>query len=151
MPDAVQWKGWNYGKTDGLHIPWLVGGDFNVIFDDSEKLGGLPVTQMETTDFAQCMNNSALTEFPFTGSLYTWWNGRTAEDSIFKRLDRVFANDIFWHEFNQSEVQHMVRDGSDHAPLHVICKAVQNIIRKLFRFLNFWTKHHSFLEVVRKS
>lgn len=27
------------------HIPWLVGGYFNTIMDDSNKLGGLPVTQ----------------------------------------------------------------------------------------------------------
>lgn len=33
-------------------IPWLVGGDFNVILNDDEKLGGLLVTQVETTDFA---------------------------------------------------------------------------------------------------
>lgn len=56
--------------ANDLQISWLVGGDFNVILDDFEKLGELPATQMEITDFAQCMNNCALT-FPFTGSLYT--------------------------------------------------------------------------------
>ncbi|KAH0637781.1 hypothetical protein KY285_037453 [Solanum tuberosum] len=34
-------------------IPWLVGGDFNTMMDESEKLGGLPVTQMEIADFVQ--------------------------------------------------------------------------------------------------
>lgn len=38
--------------SEGLHIPWLVEGNFNVILDESEKLGGLPVTQVKTTDFA---------------------------------------------------------------------------------------------------
>lgn len=45
----------------------------------------------------------------------------------------------------------MVRDGSDHALLHVLCKAVQIVIKKPFRFLNFWARHHTFKEVVRKS
>lgn len=71
------------------------GGNFNVILDEREKLGGLPVTQMETADFAQCISNCALTELPFSGSLYNWWNGRTGDDSIFKRLDRVLGNDCF--------------------------------------------------------
>ncbi|KAH0642755.1 hypothetical protein KY289_033729 [Solanum tuberosum] len=31
-------------------ISWLVGGDFNTIMDEDEKLGGLPVTQMEIAD-----------------------------------------------------------------------------------------------------
>ncbi|KAH0665727.1 hypothetical protein KY285_026933 [Solanum tuberosum] len=29
-------------------IPWMVGGDFNTIIDDTEILGGLPVSQAET-------------------------------------------------------------------------------------------------------
>ncbi|KAG5581128.1 hypothetical protein H5410_051755 [Solanum commersonii] len=34
-------------------IPWLVGGIFNTMMDESEKLGGLHVTQMEIADFVQ--------------------------------------------------------------------------------------------------
>ncbi|KAK6773704.1 hypothetical protein RDI58_028942 [Solanum bulbocastanum] len=70
--------------------PWIVGGDFNTIIHESEKLGGLPVTQNKTTDFIQCINTCALNELKFIGSCYTWWNGRIEEDCIFKRLDRVF-------------------------------------------------------------
>ncbi|KAG5577887.1 hypothetical protein H5410_058021 [Solanum commersonii] len=54
------------------HIPWIVRGDFNVILDESKKLGGLPITQNEITDFAQCVSTCALTEIKFTGSSYTW-------------------------------------------------------------------------------
>lgn len=32
--------------------PCIVGGDFNVIMEESEKLGGLPITQQEVMDFA---------------------------------------------------------------------------------------------------
>jgi len=32
--------------------PWIVGGDFNVILNEEEKLGGLPFTQHEAIDFA---------------------------------------------------------------------------------------------------
>lgn len=86
--------------AEECNIPWLVRGDFNVILQDSEKLVGLPVSHMETVDFAQCIKNCALTELPFSGSLYTWWNGRTGIDSIFKRLDRVFGNEVFGQALN---------------------------------------------------
>lgn len=46
------------------------GGDFNVILSDSDKLRGLPVSQVETADFSQCMSDIGLTELPFFVSLY---------------------------------------------------------------------------------
>lgn len=55
--------------------PWLVGGDFNTILDKSEKLGGLLVTIMETTNFTACISACASNELKFVGSCYTWWNG----------------------------------------------------------------------------
>uniref|UniRef100_A0A0V0GRB2 Putative ovule protein n=1 Tax=Solanum chacoense TaxID=4108 RepID=A0A0V0GRB2_SOLCH len=37
--------------ANNTNYPWLVGGDFKTIMDESEKLGGLPVTQSEVNDF----------------------------------------------------------------------------------------------------
>ncbi|KAH0673683.1 hypothetical protein KY284_006574 [Solanum tuberosum] len=65
--------------VEGNHLPWVVGGDFNVIRNEEEKLGGLPVSNLETIDFEQCLNSYALEELKFTGSKYTWWNGRIGE------------------------------------------------------------------------
>ncbi|XP_015165284.1 uncharacterized protein [Solanum tuberosum] len=45
-------------------------------------------------------------------------------------------------ELKYSEVHHLTRRGSDHAPLHVICSTEEEPCVKPFRFLNFWTKHH---------
>lgn len=115
-----------------------MGGDFNIIMDASEKLGGLPVTLLETMDFAQCINSCAYNELTFTGRKYTWWNGIIEEDCIFKKLDRVFGNIEFMQQFLVSEVQHFIREGSDHAPLQFLCNANNDRISKPFRFLNFW-------------
>lgn len=57
--------------AEDINIPWLVGGDFNVIFNDTEKPRGLPVNQMETTNFSQCVSDAGLTELPFLGSQFT--------------------------------------------------------------------------------
>lgn len=57
------------------NLPRTIGGNFNVILNKEEKLGGLEFTQMKVLDFVQCINNCALSEIKFTGSKYTWWNG----------------------------------------------------------------------------
>jgi len=111
------------GLTEVQNIPWLVGGDFNVIMNEEEKQGGMDFTQYEALDFGQCINNCALMELKYSGSKFTWWNGRIEGGCIFKRLDRVFGNQEFFDILPSSEVIHQVREGSDHAPLHVICSS----------------------------
>ncbi|KAH0723868.1 hypothetical protein KY290_005274 [Solanum tuberosum] len=132
-------------------IPWLVGGDFNTIMDEDEKLGDLPVTHMEIADFVQCTNACALNEIKFKGSSYTWWNGRIEEESIFKRLDRAFGNNELMSLIPNSEVHHLIRQGSDHPPQHVIGNSLQETMTKSFKFLNFWTKQSEFKKVVEDS
>jgi len=92
-------------------------------------------------DFSLFISNCALSKVRFVGSKYTWWNGRIEEKCIFKRLDRILVNQIFLELFPSSEVHHLIRQGSDHAPLHLICNSEEEPIVKTFRFLNFWTKH----------
>lgn len=83
------------------NCPWMIGGDFNVVLNEEEKLGGLQFSQLEAMDFAQSISACALLEVSFTNSRYTWWDGRINEDSIFERLHRVLVNSVFgglpWH------------------------------------------------------
>lgn len=44
-------------------VPWLVGGDFNVILTEEEKYGGLPVYLREVKDFAHCNYRPDLTRY----------------------------------------------------------------------------------------
>ncbi|XP_060190609.1 uncharacterized protein LOC132619859 [Lycium barbarum] len=110
-----------YLLASNMTAPWLVGGDFNVILNEEEKIGGLPVLPQEYEDFAFCLNSCELHEMPFKGIPFTWWNGRVANDCIFKRLDRIVHNDTFQNWFGHLEVEHLSRTGSDHAPLLVSC------------------------------
>lgn len=97
---------------------------------------------METIDFSQCISSCALNELNFTGSSYTWWNGRIEAECIFKRVDRVFRNDEFMNLLQNSEVHHL------NAPLHVICNTSHEHVIKPFRISNFWTKHESINSLV---
>lgn len=42
-------------SLDSEGIPWLISGDFNVILNEEENLGGLDFTQQEAMNFARCM------------------------------------------------------------------------------------------------
>ncbi|XP_070054663.1 uncharacterized protein [Nicotiana tomentosiformis] len=102
------WDHLYYLESD-MELPWLVGGDFNVLFHKDEKIGGLPVHPPEYEDFAFC--------------------------NILPTI----------------EVEHLIRTGSDHAPLLMTCGVQTTKFVKPFRFLNFWTKHATFMDVVRQN
>lgn len=72
---------------DVVNFLWMIGKDFNVIINEEEKLGGLEFSQMKAIDFAQCINNCALSEVKFSGSKYTWWNGRINDACIFQKAE----------------------------------------------------------------
>ncbi|XP_070057420.1 uncharacterized protein [Nicotiana tomentosiformis] len=133
-----------------MKLPWLVGGDFNVLLSEEEKIGGLPVCPPEYEEFVFCVNSCELFDTGYKGSPLTWWNGRPNAEYILKRLDRIFVNSPFQSLFPTTEVEHLIRTGSDHAPLFMTCGDATTTFTKPFKFLNFWTKHTSFKEKLKR-
>ncbi|XP_070039385.1 uncharacterized protein [Nicotiana tomentosiformis] len=134
-----------------MTVPWIVGGDFNVIWDEEETFGGLPVSLNEVDDLRHCINTCNLTDLGFKGSIFIWWNGRAEEDFIFKGLDRCLANMELQQIFPGLEVTHLSKIGSDHCPMLLKCDIEANPIKKPFRFLNFWVKNETFKSVVKAN
>ncbi|KAH0636440.1 hypothetical protein KY289_036355 [Solanum tuberosum] len=106
-----------YQLTNNISCPWMVGGDFNVVMNEKEKIGGLPVQPHEVEDLAFCLNSCELEEISFKGSPFTWWNGRAGEYCIFERLDRMLVNQQLQTQIGFMEVEHLARTRSDHAPI----------------------------------
>uniref|UniRef100_M1DHQ7 AP endonuclease/reverse transcriptase n=1 Tax=Solanum tuberosum TaxID=4113 RepID=M1DHQ7_SOLTU len=138
-----------FSIANRMDKPWIIGGDFNVVLNSEEKIGGLPVRDADCEDFKTCIESCDLAQVKFKGSPFTWWNGRDGNDCIFERLDRILTNLKFQNSFSHSEVDHLPRTGSDHAPMLLTCDDRCIIHRKPFKFLNFWTEHESFKEVIR--
>ncbi|XP_059295379.1 uncharacterized protein LOC132048699 [Lycium ferocissimum] len=137
-----------YLQVDG---PWCLGGDFNVILNPSEKLGGKPHRMYKSLDFSSCMDNCELTDIGFMGPNFTWCNNRRPVKRIWKRLDRVFINDSWGQLFHNNIVRHLPRTGSDHRPLLINChNAYKNGI-KYFKFLDFWTEQPNFYQLVEET
>nr|XP_016475204.1 PREDICTED: uncharacterized protein LOC107796895 [Nicotiana tabacum] len=140
-----------YAMASDMIAPWLVGGDFNMIWDEEEKFGRLPVFLIEVDDFRHCINTCNLTDLGFKRSIFTWWNGRSEDDCIFKRLDRCLGNHELQQTFPGLEVTHLSKIGSDHYPMMLKCDIETPPIKKSFRFLNFWTKHETFKDLVKEN
>lgn len=85
----------------------------------------------------------------FTGSRYTWWNWRIEAECIFEILDIILVNQAFLDLFSSTIVYHLIIHGSAHVSLYLVCDSTEEpAINKHFRFLNFWTKHPKFKDLV---
>lgn len=74
-----------------VNEPWLVLGDFNEIFNQSEKLGGNKISLTRSNLFASTMDECNLLDIGFNGPKFTWTNKRKT-NPIYERLDRGWAN-----------------------------------------------------------
>lgn len=60
-----------YALARDMTIPWLIGEDFNVFWDQEEMFGGLPVSINEVADFRHCMNTCNVSNLGFKGCIFT--------------------------------------------------------------------------------
>ncbi|XP_059315814.1 uncharacterized protein LOC132066528 [Lycium ferocissimum] len=134
-----------YHLSNTMTCSWLIGGDFNVVLNEEEKIGGNQIQPQDVEEFAFFINSCELEEVNFKGSPFTLWNGRADEECIFERLDRMLENSHLLDSFGNIEVEHLARTGSDHAPL--LCTYGDNLQNHFrpFKFVSFW------METVRQN
>ncbi|KAL2531794.1 Uncharacterized protein Adt_05145 [Abeliophyllum distichum] len=125
--------------------PWMVGGDFNVIVHNGERIGH-NTRDRGTSDFADMMMDCGLTDAGYSGSQYTWTNGR-----VWKWLDRVLINSAIGSSCSRFSVRHLNRSTSDHSPLLIQWSSDDDLGPRPFRFLNVWSRHHDFLSFVSQK
>ncbi|KAG5599443.1 hypothetical protein H5410_030813 [Solanum commersonii] len=90
-------------------MPWMVGGDFNVILRDEEKIGGLPNYPHEYEDFAIHIHSCDLFDINFQEILLP--SGTIG----------IVVNQSCFDLYGNIGVQHLARTGSDHAKLFLSC------------------------------
>ncbi|KAL6536656.1 hypothetical protein OROMI_026237 [Orobanche minor] len=127
-------------------VPWMVGGDFNIILQPEEKKGGAGPIQSDMEEFSDCLLNCNLSDVGFAGTPFTWYR-----DGVWQRLDRILVSPEWYSSFPSLSIRHLPKFQSDHNS--ILCQFDQNIaIRKTsFRFQNMWVKHHLFLPTVQES
>ncbi|XP_069145909.1 uncharacterized protein [Solanum lycopersicum] len=129
--------------------PWCAVGDYNVITDVGEKLGGLPYNMRKSLDFIAVIEACGLADIGFSGHKFTWSNKRGINHRVWKRLDRALVNDSWLEKMPQTTITHLPTTGSEHCPLllEMVSTAADHI--KYFRFLNCWVDNPNFMLTVK--
>ncbi|KAJ0081173.1 hypothetical protein Patl1_12355 [Pistacia atlantica] len=98
--------------VDSNESPWLMVGDFNIIREDSERVGGhpRPITSME--DFNNCIDHCGLLDLQVMGRRLSWCNGRERHTCSWARLDRALINIHFANRFPSAFFEYL-----NHCPM----------------------------------
>lgn len=92
---------------------WLMMGDFNEITSTAENKGGRKRPDSSFLPFKNMLATCGMIEFPFTGNSFSW-AGRRRSGRVQCRLDRSVGNED-WHQiFSHTDVEYLLRWGSDH-------------------------------------
>ncbi|XP_073121193.1 uncharacterized protein [Henckelia pumila] len=127
------------------HFPWLVGGDFNEILFDYEKLGGSSKTSSQICRFRDTVNECNLSDLLCKGDVFTWCNRRSGDQNVCERLDRFLCTNSWTHLFPSAEVVNLEFFGSDHRPVFLtLCTDDAHILQK--RSKRFFFEHKWYLE-----
>ncbi|KAJ6693232.1 hypothetical protein OIU85_004036 [Salix viminalis] len=143
---------WNYMQTasvDHASIPWAIMGDFNAVLKPIDRSGGSNSWLKHHEEFPECIEKSSLHQIPYSGIHLTWHNGQTGENTIMKKLDWAFGNYAFQVRWQAAKVFFLPRQESDHSA--VILRLAVNLHQETpsFKFLNQWTEHEDFMDIVR--
>ena len=127
--------------------PWVVAGDFNLIYRDEDK-NNANYNRAMMGRFRRFINDLALKEIPLHGRKYTWSNQQNSPTLV--KLDRVLCS-VDWEEkFPNSLLQSMASDDSDHCPL-LLGLQDNKPGQPRFHFESFWTKLDGFQEAVASA
>jgi len=107
--------------------------------------------QVSCNDFLDWVNTNDLDYIPFTGSNYTWCNGRRGLHRIHRRLDRALCNGVCMDEWDSCSYQVLVRNCSDHSL--ILANLANNSLKKVsnFRFFSMWLQDSSCLKLIHDS
>ena len=127
-------------------VPFLAGGDFNIIRFSSEK-NKVTSLSKHSRIFNNIISTYELIDIPMTGGRFTWSNNHA--DPTLERLDRFLMSKDWEDCFPEVYVFKLPRELSDHNPLILSThRAVQH--RKLsFKFELAWLKGPNFLPLVK--
>lgn len=73
-------------------IPWLCGGDFNLMLWSSEKKGGGDFNFDQAASFRDALDQCGLDDLFYNGNPFTWRNNQGGEKNLQERLDRFCAH-----------------------------------------------------------
>ncbi len=95
-------------------IPWIMGGDFNMIKSLSEKKGGTRSLSKDSMDFQTFADNIKLVDTNWNTSLFTWNNRRGGDSLVALMVDRFFISKNLMLNGKEVSARVLPFPGSDH-------------------------------------
>ena len=127
--------------------PWLVAGDFNLIYQAADK-NNANLDRAMMGRFRRFLDDNDLLELPLLGRKFTWSNERRSPTLV--RLDRAFCCDGWNDIFPDAVLQSLAAGVSDHCPL-LLGLNVANKGKRRFHFESFWLKVPGLFDAVKQS
>ncbi|XP_043697196.1 uncharacterized protein LOC122647977 [Telopea speciosissima] len=134
-----------------ISSPWIAMGNFNIVSQQSEKLGGDLVRQETVDEFNSFIFDTGLIDLKWKGEQCTWNNRQGGSSRVCCKLDRVMVN-LNWLDILRSLEATFLPPGlSNHSPAVVSIFDGVNFGPKPFRFFEAWIGREGFDEVVIKG
>lgn len=130
-----------------FHGPWLLCGDFNMIYQACDKNNGRFNLGLMRS-FRSMLDDLLLDELHLSGRMYTWSNHR--DNPTLERLDRIFTTVCWVEQHTCHSLRCLSSDSSDHAPLLLVLNT-EPWARPRFRFDDYWTAMDGFQDVVQAA
>ena len=116
--------------------PWSLASDFNVIAHPSKSSNYTQVQSSDVKDFTKCIQQLAIFDHAYNGSLFTWSN-RQKEGFNARKLDRVLINDNRLLFFSNSTMEFLPPGAYDHCPAVIQLSQTTSSPPKPFKIFNF--------------
>lgn len=87
--------------------PWLIVGDFNIIREDREIIGGCPRAAQAMEDFNECIDACGMVEMRSIGNTMSWCNGQEGASRKWAQLDRALVNVPFSAKFDSASLEYL--------------------------------------------
>ncbi|XP_022880648.1 uncharacterized protein LOC111397916 [Olea europaea var. sylvestris] len=90
-----------------IGLLWVVSGNFNIIRNDSKRVGGHPRPLQAMEDFKDCIDKCYLLELPVFGRKLSWCNGHEGLTRSWARLDRTLVSEDVLHDFLEANMKYL--------------------------------------------
>ncbi|WOL06049.1 hypothetical protein Cni_G14781 [Canna indica] len=137
-------------KVNTSYLRSLLGGDFNSILREEEKIGGESYAAHMSSHLEKLIRSTNLMEFSTTGLTFTWCNRRQHDQLIEKVLDRFLGSMDWCDIWRNSIVLHLDDIGSDHRPI-LLQPSSPHRAKRSFKFDKRWLENDLLSEVISRA
>jgi len=130
-------------------IPWIVGGDFNMIKSLFEKIGGMRILTKDSLEFQTFIDKMNLVDVEMNTGLFTLNNKRGGKSQVASNLDRFLISENLMLENKEIIAEVLPFGGSDHWAIQMEIKGINILRNKPFRFENIWLSHPDFFNNIK--